>query len=125
MAAPTMTVKGKNRELHCTTVNFVMDSAQAASTYTSTGIVPAGASIIAVSAKVNGTGITGGTNLTVEVGGVSVSAAIVIASLSADNETTAEVAVSPATLDGGAIGITTTGSNMTAGDIDITVCYIV
>ena len=129
MAAPTITDKSANRSVKAATANFVF-SLTVAGTYSSTVIVPNGAEIVSISTKTN-VALTNGTSFLVAVGGTTVTAAIVLTSTNAIAEFTSQAALLPHTLGttainagGGTISIITTGT-YNAGDIDVTVVYVV
>ena len=129
MANPTMASQGSNREVHCATAKFTWN-ATANATYTSTVMIPSGAQILSVGVRAGATGETvpsTGTNLTVLVGGVAVSAAVVRADsyhAVGDSYLTAPIFYTDAGLDNGAIGVATTGTH-DEGNTYVTVCYIV
>ena len=129
MAAPTITDKSISRSVKASTANFVFSST-VAGTYASTVIIPNGAVIISVATKAN-VALTNGTSFLVKVDAVTITAAIVLASANAIGEFTAQAPVLPHTIGttaanagGGALSITTTGT-FNAGDLDVTVCYVV
>ena len=132
MAAPTITGKGINRSVEAATANFVMDAAGTpASDYASTVSIPAGATILGSATKCNVLA-AGGTNLTIKMGPAgtadTLSAVITTADMNAALKQNYEHEIAPlvvtAANDGGVISITTTGV-YTAGDIDVTVFYVV
>jgi len=130
MAAPTIKSKGINREVQCATANFVFDST-AAGDYDSTVIIPPKATIVGVYMMAN-VALTNGTNIIANIGPaggthVDLTPAVVLADLNANNKQDSSAVVTPLALDavqGGVISITTTGT-FNAGDLDVTVCYVV
>ena len=130
MAITSMS-KGTNRSVEAATENFVVGSSTVAGTVIGNAKVPANATILGVSVKTNVV-MVGGTNVTVKIGGasaVAVSAAIITADMNAVLKQDTQVAVAPLVLTAGAVAegnitITTVGT-FNAGDIDVTVHYVV
>lgn len=130
MAITSMS-KGTNRSVEAATENFVVASSTVAGTIIGKAVVPANATILGVSVKTNVV-MVGGTNVTVKIGGasaVAVSAAIITADMNAVLKQDTQVAVAPLALTAAAIAqgnitITTAGT-YTAGDIDVTIHYVV
>ena len=130
MAAPTISSAGSNREVHCATAKFVF-STTVAGAYDSTVIIPPKATIIGVYLYAH-VALTNGTNIIANIGPaggthVDLTPAVVTADLNAANKQDSSAVVTPLALDavqGGVISITTTGT-YNAGDLDVTVCYVV
>ena len=130
MAAPTITARGQNKSVEACTANFVF-STTAAGNYDSTVKIPRNAQIIGVNARAN-VALTNGTNITVKMGpaasGAALTGTIALGDLNAARKQDVQLAVAPLVIaaanDGGVISITTTGT-FNAGDLDITVFYIV
>ena len=80
MANPTMSAAGRNREMHCASVDFEW-SATAAGAYTSNVMVPPGAQIVSIATIAGATVPTTGTNIRVSVGGTFVMAALALTKL--------------------------------------------
>lgn len=130
----TSSPKGTNRSVEAATANFVVPSSSTAGSSNSTAKIPANATILGVSVKTN-VAMAGGTNITVKIGdavggaAVALSAAIITADLNAALKQDTQIAVAPlaltaAAVASGLISITTTGT-YSAGDIDVTVHYVV
>ena len=116
MAAPTISSAGINREVHCATAKFVF-STTAAGAYDSTVIIPPKATITGVYMYAH---VAGGTH-------VDLTPTVITADLNAVNKQDSSAVVTPLALDavqGGVISITTDGT-YNAGDLDVTVCYVV
>tara|TARA_B100001094_G_scaffold331344_2_gene399318 strand:- start:1478 stop:1870 length:393 start_codon:yes stop_codon:yes gene_type:complete len=130
MANPTVKSKGVNREVHCATANFVF-SDTVAGAYDSAVIIPPKATITGVYMYANIT-MAGGTNVIANIGPaggthVDLTPVVITADLNANNKQDSSAVVTPLALDavqGGVISITTTGT-YSAGDLDVTVCYVV
>jgi|TARA_R110001606_G_scaffold158423_2_gene302163 hypothetical protein len=130
MAITSMS-KGTNRSVEAATENFVVASSTAAATFIGKAKVPANATILGVSVKTN-IAMAGGTNVTVKVGGasaVAVSAAILTATMTPALKQNTLISVAPLALTAAAVAegnitITTVGT-FTAGDIDVTIHYVV
>jgi len=124
MANPTMAAAGRNREMHCASVDFTW-SATVAGTYVSDVMVPPGAQIVSIATVAGATVPTTGTNIRIQIGGTNVMAALALAKYDAVGEATI---IDP--VDGvlaslsGAIALLTTGTH-DAGVTKVSVCYIV
>ena len=130
----TNSPKGTNRSVEAVTANFVVPSATDADSYNSTAKIPANAQILGVNVRTN-VAMASGTNVTVKIGdaeggaAVAITAAIVTADMGAALMQDVLPTVNQATLTAaavisGLVSITTTGV-YDAGDIDVTVFYVV
>lgn len=130
MAAPTISSAGINREVHCATAKFVFDSTVAGA-YDSTVIIPPKATITGVYMYAH-VALTNGTNIIANIGPaggthVDLTPVVITADLNAVDKQDSSAVVTPLALtavQGGVISITTTGT-YNAGDLDVTVCYVV
>ena len=130
MAAPTIKAKGRNREVQCATANFVFDTTSTAA-HDSDVIIPPKATIVGVYTYAN-VACTNGTSIIVNIGPaggthVDLTPVIALADTNAANKQDSSAVVTPLALDavqGGVISITLDGT-YNAGDIDVSVCYIV
>ena len=130
MAAPTITAKGNNKSVEACTANFVFDTT-AADDYDSTVKIPANATLLGVVCKA-AVALTNGTSFLVKMGpaasGDTLTVKFDLADLNAVGAQMFRTMVAPLDVttanNGGVISITTTGV-FNAGDIDITVFYVV
>lgn len=130
----TSSPRGTNRTVEAVTANFVVPSASDAGSYNSTAVIPANALILGVNVRAN-VAMASGTNVTVNIGdaeggtAVALTAVIITADLNAVLKQDVQVAVAPlvltaAAVASGLVSITTVGA-FDAGDIDVTVFYVI
>lgn len=132
----TAAPKGVNRSVEAVTATFTVPvgTTSTAGSINSTAKIPANAQILGVNIRTNVI-MVGGTNVTVKIGdavggaAVAICAAVVTADMAAllmqdVLPTVNQATLTAAAIADGSVSITTTGS-YTAGDIDVTVFYVV